>query len=87
MVATLAGRSIDCNANDIPDECAAVCCHGCVCYEVDPCDPGDPHNEATCLTDGGMYFHPGVTCADAACGCGGTDYRSDSNCLDHGPDA
>ncbi len=61
----------------------AVCCHGYFCNDV--ADPS-PAAEAECLAGGGSYLS-GVSCADAPCDCGGTDYRGDSNCLGDGPDA
>ncbi|MFH1746540.1 MAG: C25 family cysteine peptidase [Planctomycetota bacterium] len=64
----------------------AVCCHGYVCYDVDPGDPLAPHNEADCIAEGGTYL-TGFSCTDAVCDCGGTDYRGDSNCLGDGVDA
>ncbi|MFH1746573.1 MAG: hypothetical protein ABIG44_05945 [Planctomycetota bacterium] len=69
-----------------PNPCVAVCCHGYVCYDVDPNDPTDPNNQIQCLSDGGEFFM-GVTCATYLCDCGGTDYRGDSNCLGDGVDA
>ncbi|MFH1747620.1 MAG: hypothetical protein ABIG44_11310 [Planctomycetota bacterium] len=62
----------------------AVCCHGYVCYDVNPNDPQDPHLEADCLAAGGTY-HVGVSCTDSPCDCGGTDYRGDADCLGDGP--
>ncbi|MFH1749073.1 MAG: hypothetical protein ABIG44_18740 [Planctomycetota bacterium] len=64
----------------------AVCCHGFFCYDVDPDDPQDPHNEAQCLEEGGVYL-TGVTCNDVPCDCDGTDYRGDANCLADGPNS
>ncbi|MFH1746126.1 MAG: C25 family cysteine peptidase [Planctomycetota bacterium] len=65
---------------------SAVCCHGYVCYDVDPANPTDPHNEVTCLSMGGMYITD-ATCTMGPCDCGGNDYRGDSNCLGDGVDA
>ncbi|MFH1746628.1 MAG: hypothetical protein ABIG44_06235 [Planctomycetota bacterium] len=72
-----------------PNPCiasTAVCCHGYVCYDVDPDDPQDPHNETQCLAAGGTYIADD-TCATSPCDCGGTDYRGDSNCLADGPNS
>ncbi|MFH1745972.1 MAG: S8 family serine peptidase, partial [Planctomycetota bacterium] len=59
------GTSEDVNGNGIPDECeqldTAVCCHGYVCFDVDPYNPADPHNEATCMVEGGTYI-AAMTC-------------------------
>ncbi|MFH1745901.1 MAG: hypothetical protein ABIG44_02540, partial [Planctomycetota bacterium] len=64
----------------------AVCCHGYVCFDVDPYNPADPHNEATCMVEGGTYI-AAMTCVTGPCDCGGNDYRGDSNCLGDGVDA
>ncbi|MFH1748500.1 MAG: C25 family cysteine peptidase [Planctomycetota bacterium] len=84
--ATLGGIYLGDDTGCLPNPCVAACCHGYFCYDVDPNNLGDPHNEAQCLADGGQYY-AGVSCADELCDCGGNDYRGDSNCLGDGVDA
>ncbi|MFH1748050.1 MAG: C25 family cysteine peptidase [Planctomycetota bacterium] len=63
--------------------CVAACCHGYVCYDVDPADAA---SITECLEAGGTY-HVDMSCAEYTCDCGGSDYRGDANCLGDGVDA
>ncbi|MFH1747206.1 MAG: hypothetical protein ABIG44_09210 [Planctomycetota bacterium] len=64
----------------------AVCCHGYKCFEVDPLDLNDPHNELQCLAEGGTFLI-NVDCNSFPCDCGGSDYRGDADCLGNGPNS